>query len=65
MIASDGKRRMTDCLPQKEMLALLEVISGRNVRTLTMTADVKRAQVAEARYAMALLCNRRALLAMT
>lgn len=30
MIASDGKRRMTDCLPQKEMLALLEAIPGRN-----------------------------------
>ena len=30
MVASDGKRYLTDCLPQKEMLALLEAIPGRN-----------------------------------
>jgi cell filamentation protein len=30
MIAADGKRRMTDCLPQKDMLELLEAIPGRN-----------------------------------
>ena len=30
MVSSDGKRYLTDCLPQKEMLALLEAIPGRN-----------------------------------
>ena len=30
LVASDGKRRLTDCLPQKEMLALAEVIPGKN-----------------------------------
>lgn len=30
LIASDGKRRLTDCLPQKDVLSLLEVIPGRN-----------------------------------
>lgn len=30
MVSSDGKRYLTDCLPQKEMLALIEVIPGRN-----------------------------------
>ncbi len=30
MIAADGKRRMTDCLPQKEMLSLIEAIPGKN-----------------------------------
>lgn len=30
MVSSDGKRYLTDCLPQKEMLMLLEVIPGRN-----------------------------------
>lgn len=30
MVSSDGKRYLTDCLPQKEMLALIEAIPGRN-----------------------------------
>lgn len=30
MVSSDGKRYLTDCLPQKEMLSLLEAIPGRN-----------------------------------
>ncbi len=30
MTASDGKRYLTDCLPQKEILALVEVIPSRN-----------------------------------
>ena len=30
LVASDGKRYLTDCLPQKEMLALLEAIPGKN-----------------------------------
>ena len=30
MVSSDGKRYLTDCLPQKEMLALIEVIPGKN-----------------------------------
>ena len=30
LVASDGKRRLTDCLPQKEILALIEVIPGKN-----------------------------------
>ncbi len=30
MVSSDGKRYLTDCLPQKEILELLEVIPGRN-----------------------------------
>lgn len=30
IIAADGKRRLTDCLPQKEVPALLEAIPGRN-----------------------------------
>ena len=30
LVASDGKKRFTDCLPQKEMLALIEVIPGKN-----------------------------------
>lgn len=30
MVSFDGKRYLTDCLPQKEMLALLEAIPGRN-----------------------------------
>ena len=30
LVASDGKRRLTDCLPQKEMLALIEAIPGKN-----------------------------------
>ena len=30
MVASDGKKYLTDCLPQKEMLALLEAIPVRN-----------------------------------
>ncbi len=30
LVATDGKRRLTDCLPQKEMLALIEAIPGKN-----------------------------------
>ena len=30
MVSSDGKRYLTDCLPQKEMLALIEAIPGKN-----------------------------------
>ena len=30
MVSSDGKRYLTDCLPQKEIQELLEVIPGRN-----------------------------------
>ena len=30
LIASDGKHYLTDCLPQKDMLALVEVIPGRD-----------------------------------
>ena len=30
MVSSDGKRYLTDCLPQKKILELLEVIPGRN-----------------------------------
>ena len=30
LVAADGKRRLTDCLPQKEMLSLIEVIPGKN-----------------------------------
>ncbi len=30
LVASDGKRYLTDCLPQKEMLALAEAMPGRN-----------------------------------
>ena len=30
LIATDGKRRLTDCLPQKDILALIEAIPGRN-----------------------------------
>ena len=30
LIATDGKRRLTDCLPQKEMLNLIECIPGKN-----------------------------------
>ena len=29
LIATDGKRRITDCLPQKEILRLIEVIPGK------------------------------------
>ncbi|MGN0880013.1 MAG: protein adenylyltransferase Fic [Oligosphaeraceae bacterium] len=31
LVASDGKRRLTDCLPQKEMLALMEAIPSKGV----------------------------------
>ena len=30
MVSSDGKRYLTDCLPQKEMLALIDAIPGKN-----------------------------------
>ena len=30
MIATDGKRRVTDCLPQKDILDLIKVLPGRN-----------------------------------
>ena len=30
MVSSDGKRYLTDCLPQNEMLQLIEVIPGKN-----------------------------------
>ncbi|MBQ7652355.1 MAG: hypothetical protein IJS15_15450, partial [Victivallales bacterium] len=30
LIAKDGKRRLTDCLPQKEILSLIEAIPGKN-----------------------------------
>ena len=30
MIVAGGKRRITDCLPQKEMLSLIEAIPGKN-----------------------------------
>ena len=30
MLSSDGERYLTDCLPQKEMLALIEAIPGKN-----------------------------------
>ena len=30
IVSSDGKRYLTDCLPQKEIQALLEEIPGRN-----------------------------------
>ena len=30
LVSSDGKRYLTDCLPQREMLALIEAIPGKN-----------------------------------
>ena len=30
LLAADGKRRLTDCLPQKEILSLIEAIPGKN-----------------------------------
>ena len=43
LVASDGKRRLTDCLPQKEMLSLIEVIPSKNavpfIRWFTYSED--------------------------
>ncbi len=43
MTAADGKRYLTDCFPQKEILALIEFIPGRNavsfIKWLTYSED--------------------------
>ncbi|MCQ2377982.1 MAG: Fic family protein [Victivallaceae bacterium] len=56
LVASDGKRRLTDCLPQKEMLALLEAIPGKNavpfIKWFTYSEDTIDAQSRSKAYAL-------------
>ena len=64
MVSSDGKRYLTDCLPQKEMLALIEAIPGRNavpfIKWFTYsedTIDGKSRSKAYALFESGLLAN--------
>lgn len=56
LVASDGKRRLTDCLPQKEMLALLETIPGKNavpfIKWFTYSEDTIDAKSRSKAYAL-------------
>ena len=56
LIATDGKRRMTDCLPQKEILSLIESIPGKNavpfIKWFTYSEDTIDGKSRDKAYAL-------------